>query len=122
MIKDYQAPTKEYKVVFCKEPFGCELSFPCDEDGNVDLTKFKEHDVQSYKEAINHPEDYPCVWNEVMLTARNPATGICKCGKRIFLTDEYIGACECPDCHQWYNLFGQELNPPDQWGPLDYEY
>ena len=47
MIKDYQAPTKEYLVVFCKEPFGRELSFPCDEDGNVDLTKFKEHECSA---------------------------------------------------------------------------
>jgi hypothetical protein len=26
-----------------------------------------------------------------------------------------MGANECPHCGQWYNVFGQELLPPDQW-------
>ena len=44
-----------------------------------------------------------------------PATGVCECGHRIALWDEYMGACECPHCGRWYNLFGQELNHPDTW-------
>lgn len=44
-----------------------------------------------------------------------PATGVCKCGNRITLQNEYMGACECPYCGRWYNLFGQELNHPDTW-------
>lgn len=44
-----------------------------------------------------------------------PAYGTCHCGGTVELTDEYMGACECPNCGQWYNLFGQELLPPDMW-------
>lgn len=33
----------------------------------------------------------------------------------IDLWDEYLGACECPNCGRWYNIMGQELNPPSTW-------
>ena len=43
------------------------------------------------------------------------AIGKCKCGTEIELYDEYMGACECPECGRWYNIFGQELNNPCTW-------
>lgn len=44
------------------------------------------------------------------------AIGECKCGAEVPLMDQYMGACECPGCGQWYNLSGQELLPPEEWG------
>ena len=45
-----------------------------------------------------------------------PAIMRCEnCGTEFDLTDEYYGACQCPECGQWYNLFGQTLLPPDEW-------
>ena len=46
---------------------------------------------------------------------REPAHGICRCGEEVTLIDEYMGSCQCENCGQWYNLFGQELLPPNQW-------
>ena len=43
------------------------------------------------------------------------AHGICECGKDIELYDQYLGACECPHCGRWHNMFGQELNEPAGW-------
>lgn len=53
------------------------------------------------------------------------AIGRCKCGKEIELYDAYMGACECPKCGQWYNMFGQELVSPEYWDEVetvDYDY
>ena len=40
------------------------------------------------------------------------------------LWDQYYGACQCPECGKWYNLFGQSLLPPDCWeeDPSEEEY
>ena len=35
------------------------------------------------------------------------------------LFNQYLGACECPKCGQWYNLSGQELNPVNTWSQGD---
>lgn len=45
----------------------------------------------------------------------DPAIAECACGKQIALENEYLGACQCPKCGQWYNLFGQELVDPEYW-------
>ena len=37
------------------------------------------------------------------------------CGEEFYLQDEYLGACECPRCGQWFNLFGQEVTNPSSW-------
>lgn len=44
-----------------------------------------------------------------------PAIAKCDCGEEFPLENQYLGACECPGCGQWYNLFGQELNDPSTW-------
>ena len=33
----------------------------------------------------------------------------------VYLYDRYRAACQCPKCGRWYNLFGQELLPPEMW-------
>lgn len=45
--------------------------------------------------------------------------GLCTCGEEVELYDQYLAACECPKCGQWYNLSGQELKNPEHWGDLD---
>lgn len=44
-----------------------------------------------------------------------PVYGRCSCGACFYLTNSYEGATSCPDCGQWYNLFGQELTNPEYW-------
>lgn len=43
------------------------------------------------------------------------ATALCSCGEIIELRNQHLGACECPNCGQWYNLFGQTLKNPRHW-------
>ena len=52
---------------------------------------------------------------------RTCKVGLCKCGQEVLLMDTYMGATDCPNCGQWYNVFGQELKDPDEWG-LDDEW
>jgi len=124
MKPSYLEEIEEYSLVFYTEP-GCGLSFPCDKDGKVDVNSLEAPALKNYEYALHNPKHYPIAWNKVERIKRSykhPATGICKCGKRIELTNQYLGACDCPYCGQWWNLFGQELNPVDEWGKLDYDY
>ena len=45
-------------------------------------------------------------------------------GNLLELWDQYYGACRCPKCGKWYNLFGQSLLSPDYWemDPSEEEY
>lgn len=99
------------------------FSFPCDEHGNVFPFEFEEAQ-RNYEWCMAHPEEFETEWNRLRRwknTYREPAHGTCVCGEEVYLEDEYMGACECQNCGRWYNLFGQELLPPEQW-ESDYEY
>ena len=120
MIKDYKdswvEEIEEYNLLFYTDRSGG-LSFPCDKDGNI-LPLEYDQAKKNYEYAMNHPEHYPYAWKVVkkhVRRYRNPASGICNCGERIDLRNEYLGACECPNCGQWWNMFGQELNNPETW-------
>lgn len=102
---------------------GCE--FPCDANGNVKLSSMTEAAIQNYKDCLAHPEKFPYAFNEVHKYSRwtkNTPYGTCHCGERVYLFNEYMGACQCPKCGQWYNLFGEELLPPSDWEDVDYAY
>ena len=125
MIKDYR-PSEVEEIIECELVFyteyGCGLGFPCDENGNIDRSTLMEPAIKNLDYALAHPENYPYAWNKVEKKTRryrNPANGICNCGERIDLFNEYMGACECPCCGQWWNLFGQELNNPETWSRGD---
>jgi len=47
----------------------------------------------------------------------------CKnCGNKFILRDQYMGACDCPECGQWYNIFGQQLKNPKYWFDDEEDY
>lgn len=131
MIKNYKAPERvtktDYNLVFYYEPGGG-CSFPCDENGVVDIANLPDAAKKNLESALSHPEKYPVAWNHVekrTYTYTEDATGTCKCGHKISLYNEYLGACECPHCGRWWNLFGDELKNPRRWndyGELDYDY
>ena len=108
----------EYRLCFYYEPGGGS-AFPCDEHGNVQFDKMQEPAKRNYERCLEAgPEHFPVAFNEVERRVRRwrePNSGICNCGERIELYNEYLGACECPNCGQWWNLFGQELKPVEQW-------
>ena len=103
---------------------GTGYGFPCDKFGNVFPLEY-ECARENLTYCMEHPEEFK-VWNEVdknVSSYTEPAQGKCECGREVYLIDEYYGACGC-ECGRWYNLFGQELLPPDQWeeDPADEEY
>lgn len=118
IIKDRRKEEQvEYnrQFTYVGEYFGNGFSFPCDENGNLcdDLTDAAK---ENFKWCMSHPEkvtDDGVVKRRYYVTI--PALNRCRCGFTFDLMDEYMGACECPGCGQWYNLFGQELNDPSMW-------
>ena len=91
------------------------FGFPCDKEGNV--KNIHPEAAENLAWCKEHPEVF-VRFNEVITirqTYTEPAHGICKCGEVVILENQYHGACECPKCGQWYNLFGQSLLPPDMW-------
>lgn len=121
MIRDFKESyieeQTEYNLLFYTDRCGG-LAFPCDENGHVDLEKLHPAAQRNYVEAMAHPEFFPYAWNELEKRThsyRNPASGTCNCGERIYLRNKYLGACACPNCGQWWNMFGQELNPVETW-------
>lgn len=102
--------------------------FPCDKDGNILENHMTDSARINYQWCIEHPEKFQtfkCV-KKYEHIYREPNKGKCSCGEMIELYDEYMGACECPRCGKWYNLSGQELLPPSEWGwdgtPMDDDY
>lgn len=113
---EYRVETT-YELTFddgCGNGFG----FPCDKDGNI--LEGEEQNPAAYENyyyCMEHPERFVRI-NKVVpqkFRVRNNAHGICSCGAEVELYNQYLGACECPKCGQWYNLFGQEITNPEYW-------
>ena len=117
-MRDYKASSYEmlrwYELVF-DDGHGNGCVFHCDEHGETSELNPDAAENLAYCRA--HPEKF--VRNGVVVRreqqVRNNPTGICECGETVELWPQYLGACECPKCGRWYNLFGQELNPPGTW-------
>lgn len=109
MISNYTpAEWKEdisYELVFLDRDNNG-FAFPCSLDGEPILNPTAK---KNYDFCMAHPEKF-VRYNEVVeykQCYKENAHGTCHCGERIELYDEYLGACSCPRCGRWYNLFGQ---------------
>lgn len=93
--------------------------FPCDKDGNV--SNLNEGMQANYEFCKANPDRFVRFGKVVEQKRRytEPNTGECECGEVIELYNQYLGACECPKCGRWYNIWGQELNPPHTWSDGD---
>ena len=91
--------------------------FPCRMDGTLIEEDMTEDGMRNYEFCMKNPENFavPNEFERHTRRWRNPDRGQCKCGAEVVLHDQYRGACGCPECGRWYNLYGQELLPPDQW-------
>lgn len=115
-IPSHKVTEVRYEVNFFNHKDGG-YGFPCDENGNINKETMCKEAIQNYEYCLAHPEEFH-VFNKIEKiesSYREPAHGICKCGEEVVLVDEYMGSCQCENCGQWYNLFGQELLPPSQW-------
>ena len=95
------------------------FSFPCDENGDPD--GLRPEAAANLEFCRANPERFARagVVTKRTLRWREPAAATCECGETFPLQDVYLGACPCPNCGTWYNLFGQELLPPYKWGNID---
>ena len=113
---------EEYELLFDYGD-GSGFGFPCDANGK--LKEMPEAAMANYKRCMEHPEKFAragvVVDHSYIVKTRY---GICPhCGRRVNLEGSgYMGAFDC-ECGKWYNAFGQELLPPDQWeGQIDDDY
>ena len=93
------------------------FELPCDAEGNV-LPDLNEAAQKNLAYCLAHPEKF-ARHNKVVPfvhRVRIPASGTCRCGQEVELSNQYYGSCQCPNCGQWYSMSGNELLPPDRWG------
>lgn len=115
IIPRHSETMTEYRIEFTNEEGGG-FSFDADKNGKIILTNDGQR--VNYQYAMEHPKKFTVQFNEFVkrkFTYTVPAVGTCSCGNTVILENEYHGACQCNKCGQWYNLFGQELIPPDYW-------
>ena len=118
MIKNFKPrewKTETYYELCFDDGHGNGYGFPCDKDGNASLQYEEARKNLAY--CLGHPERY-ARYNTVVRKENRyveDASGVCYCGNHVRLHDQYMGACECERCGQWYNLSGQELVPPERW-------
>ena len=108
---------KEYELVF-DDGYNNGYGFPCDVNGKL-LQSEEENPCAhvNMRRCLEHPEKF-VRFNKIIATERRAydnAHGTCICGNEVELWDSYLGACQCETCGRWYNLFGQELLPPENW-------
>lgn len=105
----------EHQIAF-DDGRGNGFGFPCDENGEL-LEGLTPEAVANYHRCLERPKDF-ARYNKVITMQRSGlenAHGTCSCGAEVELYNQYMGACQCPKCSKWYNLFGQELLPPAEW-------
>lgn len=96
-----------------KENGGCSFTFPCDQHGNIEKLSLAAQ--KNYNYCLSHINEFHHGINKIQTTYVHPAIGLCSCGEEVVLEDQYLGACQCPKCGSWYNLFGQKLIDPKYW-------
>lgn len=107
-----------FKEFYYEDDHESGFSFPCDEDGTL-LSELNEYAVMNYHACLSGMVNGRKILDAGIKARVNrykePAVLECDCGFSFSLTNQYMGACQCPECGQWYNLFGQELMSPDSW-------
>lgn len=92
---------------------GSGFSFPCDQNGKIErLNDSAQANYRFCQNNVNYNGPYI---RKHIEHYRHGKTGKCNCGEVFELQNEYYGACQCPNCGQWYNLFGQHLTDPEYW-------
>ena len=120
IIKERQTiEQKDYKLMFeYSQERDNGFVFPCDSRGEVNLDELCTEAKENYQWCLEHPEKFSKSSPFVIVDKwhyTEPAVGKCACGSEVVLEDQYYGACQCPKCGQWYNIFGQHLRPPEDW-------
>lgn len=114
IIKERERIQKSYyEMCFYKDGEIC-FAFPMDENGEkVEPTTPECYWWENYQKCLER-DDLVGRREKRVYTDVEPAVLECDCGNHVSLVDEFYGSCECPRCHQWYNLFGQKVLSPEK--------
>jgi len=122
IIRERSTHTEVEHYVEFTDGGGGGFSFPCDSNGNIqfndDIPELGKAQRDNYDYAMSHKERFTCQYAQFVTrkyTVTDNAVGRCVCGEEVELYDQYQGACSCPKCGQWYNMFGQSLVDPEYW-------
>lgn len=113
IIKERELKEEIYYTYDFDRGDGSGFTFPCDENGIIELNECSK---KSYEFCLNHKKDF--AWARIIkhnTSYWESAIGECSCGEKVIIESQYMGAFQCPKCGQWYNIFGQELLPPEYW-------
>lgn len=89
------------------------FSFPCTKDGELIKDEHYESRKKNYDYCLAHPEKVEdCGIRDDSYHYMEPTRALCSCGEVLMLD----GDTKCPGCGQWYNLSGQALKHPSEWG------
>ena len=97
---------------------GSGFSFDCDRDGYVSVDSYHESALENLWKAIFGLFHEPLVYNGIQDYShwyREPAHGTCKCGREVYLEEDYGHGIDCENCGRIYSMSGSELAPRSQW-------
>ena len=111
LIKERELVTNyEYsKEYVWKNDTSCGFSFICDKDGCIDMDWHGKYALENIKLAEEKVKSGELIYQGISkreYSFYTPAIYKCNCGRKI----EIEGDTQC-ECGQWFNAFGQELNP-----------
>ena len=103
-----------------KDDSGGGFTFPCNQHGEILRDEMPQPAIANYIRCMLDTR----LTSPYIRTHRNhwvePAIGECVCGEQVILENQYMGACQCPKCGQWYNIYGQSLISPEYWEDDEY--
>ena len=104
-----------YELTF-DDGHGNGFVFPCDAHGNVGAN-LNPAAVINLNYCRQHPEKFKRAGEVVerRQSYKELDYGTCDFGETVYLVNQYMGACQCPNCGRWYNLFGEVLLPLEAW-------
>ena len=116
IIKERTRKEETYYTYDFDRGDGSGYTFPCDKNGNVDKNLIHKEAYENFLRCKSKENEFE--WAGVKKHKDSyiePAYGRCDCGEEFELINQYMGACECPKCGQWYNIWGQALVNPKYW-------
>lgn len=98
----------EYEFVYVL-PNHTEISFPCDDDGNIDYDSLTHHQKIRYDAlAVGKYKYIDRFIEDIEIVDIQAAVGKCSCGNHVTL---YSFLNICSKCRKEYSIKGEELPP-----------
>lgn len=98
-----------------KPRYGPYYAFEVDANGEIDLEALTPIQRESLMRASDRTVYHEPELVEYETTSTIPAHGTCTCGELVWCDDPLWNSCQCG---RYYNMSGQEVNPPHS-GPYE---